>query len=82
MNASAGNAPAIHARVCDFLGFPGVRLDENRSAAGEPLISADQGHVKVRVTRKGEDVMIPRAVFRMLANTQTSPARHLPGVTL
>jgi hypothetical protein len=52
MNASAANAPEIRARVYDGLGFPGVRLDENRSVAGEPLISADQGHVKVRVTRK------------------------------
>jgi acetate kinase len=74
------NAPAIRARICEGLGFLGVQLDENRNAAGEPLISADQGHVQVRVIRTDEDVIIAKAVFRMLADTQTSPARPLRGV--
>ena len=65
------NAPAIRTRICEGLGFLGVRFDEIRNAAGEPLISADQGHVQVRVIRTDEDVIIAKAVFRMLAGTQT-----------
>jgi acetate kinase len=74
------HAPAIRARVCDGLGFLGIQLDENLNAASEPLISADQGHVQVRVIRTNEDVIIAKAVFRMLTDTQTSPARSLRGV--
>jgi acetate kinase len=81
MNASAGKAPEIRARVYDGLGFPGGQLKENRNAAGEPLISADQGYVKVRVIRKGGDVIVAKAVFRMLADTQTSPAHLIRGAT-
>ena len=80
VNASAGNAPAIRARICEGLGFPGVQLDEKRNAAGEPLVSTDPGHVPVRVIRTDEDVIIANAVFRMLADTQASPARPLAGV--
>jgi acetate kinase len=65
------NAPAIRARICDGLGFLGVHLDENRNAAGEPVISADHGHVRVRVIRTDEDVIIAKAVFRMLAGIET-----------
>jgi acetate kinase len=66
------NAPAIRARICEGLRFLGVHLDENRNAAGEPVISADQAHVQVRVIRTDEDVIIARAVFRMLSDTEAS----------
>jgi acetate kinase len=66
------NAPAIRARICEGLGFLGVQFDENRNAAGEPVISADAGHVQVRVIRTDEDVIIAKAVFRLLAATQAS----------
>lgn len=70
------NAPAIRARICKGLGFLGVHLDENRNEAGEPVISADQGHIQVRVIRTDEDVIIAMAVFRMLAGTETSQHAH------
>ena len=66
------NAPVIRARICEGLGFLGVQLDENRNGSGEPLISADQGHVQVRVIRTDEDAIIAKAVFRMLAGSDTS----------
>jgi hypothetical protein len=43
MNASAGNAPAIRARVCEGLSFPSVQLEKNWRAVDAPLISADPG---------------------------------------
>ena len=70
------NAPAIRARICEGLSFLGVQFDENRNAAGEPVISADAGHVQVRVIRTDEDVIIAKAVFRMLAGTETSQHAH------
>jgi acetate kinase len=70
------NAPAIRARICDGLGFLGVRLDEIRNAAGEPLISADTSQVQMRVIRTDEDVIIAKDVFRILAGTQAS--QHAP----
>ena len=70
------NAPVIRARICEGLGFLGVHLDENRNAAGEPAISADQGHVQVRVIRTEEDMIIAKAVFLLLAATQASQHAH------
>jgi len=70
------NAPAIRARICEGLGFLGVHLEEIRNATGEPVISADQGHVQVRVIRTDEDVIIAKAVFRLLAGTQPSQHDH------
>lgn len=65
------NAPAIRARICEGLGFLGVHLDETRNAAGEPVISADHGHVQVRVIRTDEEVVIAKAVFQMLRDIET-----------
>jgi acetate kinase len=66
------NAPAMRARICEGLGFLGVHLEEIRNATAEPVISADQGHVQVRVIRTDEDVIIAKAVFLLLAATQAS----------
>ena len=70
------NAPVIRARICEDLGFLGIQLDEIRNAAGEPVISADASHVQVRVIRTDEDVIIAKAVFRILAGTQTIQHTH------
>ncbi len=40
-----------------------------RNAASEPVISADASRVKVRVIRTDEDMVIARAVFRILGGT-------------
>ena len=70
------NAPAIRARICEGLGFLDVQLDENRNAAGETVISADQGRVQVRVIRTDEDVIIAKAVFGLLARAETVQHAH------
>ena len=60
------NAPIVRARICDGLGFLGIEVDQQRNAANAPLISAEGGHVKVRVIRTDEELMIARSVIRVL----------------
>ena len=60
------NAPVIRRRICEGLGFLGVEISQKRNAKNAPLISPDAGHVKVRVIRTNEEVMIARSVIRVL----------------
>lgn len=60
------NAPLIRERICDGLGFLGVKLNKKRNAKNAPLISSDAGRVKVRVIRTDEELMIARSVYRVL----------------
>jgi acetate kinase len=61
----------IRARICEGRGFLGIQFDEIRNAASEPVISSGASNVQVRVIRTDEDRIIAKAVFRMLAGTQT-----------
>ncbi len=70
------NAPVIRARISDGLGFLGVQFDEIRNAAGEAVISTASSQVQVRVIRTDEDVIIAKAVFRMLGGTHPSQLSH------
>lgn len=60
------NAPVIRARICEDLGFLGVRLEGTRNEGSEPVISASASRVHVRVIRTDEEVMIAKAVSRVL----------------
>ncbi|MEO8338108.1 MAG: acetate/propionate family kinase [Nitrospirota bacterium] len=60
------NAPVIRARICEDLGFLGVRLEGTRNESSEPVISATASGVVVRVIRTDEEVMIAKAVGRVL----------------
>jgi len=71
------NASVIRARICEDLGFLGIKLDGKRNAVGEALISADGSHAQVRVIRTDEDVIIAKAVFRILVAAQ--PIQHTQG---
>jgi acetate kinase len=59
-------APVIRARICRGLGFLGIDLDQDRNAASAPLISSDAGRVTVRVIHTDEEIVIARAVARIL----------------
>jgi acetate kinase len=61
------NAPLIRARICESLGFLGVRLDRARNAANSPLVS--RGRVAVRVIPTNEELMIARSMMRVLRLT-------------
>ncbi|MBI3530830.1 MAG: acetate/propionate family kinase [Betaproteobacteria bacterium] len=65
------NSPEIRLRICGGLDFLGIQFDEMLNAAGEPVISADTSRVKVRIIRTDEDVVIAKAVFRILDATET-----------
>ena len=60
------NTPLIRARICDGLGFLGLELEESRNAQNAALISTDARRVAVRVIRTDEELMIARAVSRIL----------------
>jgi acetate kinase len=60
------NAPLIRERICDGLGFLGIKLHQKRNAKNALLISTDAAHVKVRVIRTDEELMIARSVTRLL----------------
>ncbi|MDP1861346.1 MAG: acetate kinase, partial [Gemmatimonadaceae bacterium] len=60
------NAPLIRERICDGLEFLGIELGKRRNAKNAPLISSDSSRVKVRVIRTNEELMIARAVTRVL----------------
>jgi acetate kinase len=63
------NAPVVRARICDGLGFLGIKLDEGRNANSAPLISPDTGQVAVRVIRTDEEFMIAKTVCHVLGLT-------------
>lgn len=60
------SAAPIRARICEGLGFLGVRLDVARNAANAPRISADEAPVDVRLLPAGEERVIARHVFALL----------------
>jgi acetate kinase len=65
------NAPIVRARICDGLQFLGIEVDQQRNANNEAMISPDDGRVRTRVIRTDEEVMIARAVARVLAREPT-----------
>ena len=64
------NAPAVRSRICDGLEFLGIDLDQTRNAQNASLISPNDGRIKVRVIHTDEEVMIAKAVARVLDTRQ------------
>jgi acetate kinase len=62
------NAPAVRARICAGLAFLGIDLDPPRNEGNADLISADAARVRVHVTRTDEQLVIARAVCRILGS--------------
>ena len=63
------NAPQVRARICDGLGFLGIKLSASRNAKSAALISPDAGKVAVRVMHTDEEWMIAKTVCRVLGLT-------------
>jgi acetate kinase len=70
------NAPVIRERICDGLDFLGVQISPKRNASNAPLVSPDAGHVKVRVIRTDEELMIARSVVRVLEKNNSLKNRE------
>lgn len=60
------NCPTVRARICEGLGFLGIELQSERNAESAPVISRSGGRVMVRVIRTDEELMIARAVSRLM----------------
>ncbi|HCE09314.1 MAG TPA: acetate/propionate family kinase [Oxalobacteraceae bacterium] len=60
------NASPVRARICEGLGFLGIELHAARNLAHANVISTDASRVTVRVIRTDEELMIARAVHRVL----------------
>ena len=60
------NCPTVRARICQGLGFLGIELQSERNAENAPVISRANGRVMVRVIRTDEELMIARAVSRLM----------------
>jgi len=61
------HAADIRAGICDGLSFLGVVIEPELNSANSPVISAAGASVSVRVIATDEELMIARAVVRLLA---------------
>jgi acetate kinase len=60
------NAPVVRARICEGLGFLGIKLEEKRNAGNEGVISAETSGIPVRVIPTDEERMIAKMVCCVL----------------
>jgi len=60
------NAPEVRSRICEGLGFLGIKLEEKRNMANEGVISTAASRVVVRVIRTDEECMMAKTVCRVL----------------
>jgi len=60
------NAPVIRTRICAGLAFLGIEIVEKQNAANEGVISAKTGPATVRVMHTDEELMIAKAVSRVI----------------
>jgi acetate kinase len=66
------NCPSIRARICEGLGFLGIKLNVARNAENAAVISTDASPATVRVIRTDEELMIARSVCRVLGLATTT----------
>ncbi|MGZ8915039.1 MAG: acetate/propionate family kinase [Methylobacter sp.] len=60
------NAPIVRTRICDGLGFLGIKIEEKQNVSNEGVISSANGRVTVRVIRTDEELTIARAVCKVI----------------
>ncbi len=60
------NSSAVRERICEGLGFLGIRIDRERNGKHGPVISRDNGPVAVRVMKTNEELMIARHTYRLV----------------
>ncbi|MEW6637155.1 MAG: acetate/propionate family kinase [Actinomycetota bacterium] len=68
------HAPAVRWRICEGLGFLGVRLDPERNAQNAPVVSHEGSPVAVRVIPTDEDLMIARHTRELVKPTMKEGA--------
>ncbi len=60
------NSPEIRSRICEGLGFLGIKIDEKQNVENIPVISAEKGRTTVRVIHTDEEWMIAKTVSQMI----------------
>lgn len=60
------NAPEIRSRICDGFSFLGINVSSRANESNEPVISAANSGVTVRVMKTNEELMIVRHTCRLL----------------
>jgi acetate kinase len=60
------NSAPVRKRICEGLGFLGIKLDTARNALNADIISIPKARVTVRVIPTNEELMIARSVSRWL----------------
>src|SRR5579862_5895601 len=60
------NSAEVRARICAGLGFLGIEIDGAMNAVHAPVISTDASQATVRVIHTDEELMIAKAVYRIL----------------
>lgn len=63
------NVPAVRERICRGLSYLGVDLDSERNLYNSPFISSRRSRIPVRVIHTDEEMMIARALIRVLELT-------------
>lgn len=66
------NSPAIRARICDGLDFLGIGINRAANEAGAPVISKEEGRVRVRVIPTDEESEIASSVRDLLVLETTN----------
>ncbi len=60
------NCPVVRSRICEGLGFLGIRLSAKQNIKNAPIISKEKESVTVRVIHTDEEWMIAKTVSRIL----------------
>lgn len=60
------NGPEVRSRICNKLGFLGIEIDSERNLENAPVISREGCKVPVRVIKTDEELMIAKAVLKVL----------------
>jgi acetate kinase len=60
------NSPQVRERICEGLGFLGIKFSPKRNASGDGVISTGASRTTVRVIPTDEERMIARSVIRTI----------------
>ncbi len=60
------NSPEVRSRICKYLEFLGIELEENQNIANSPVISTNTAKTVVRVIHTNEEWLIAKIVSKMI----------------
>ena len=60
------NSPEVRSRICNGLGFAGVKIDSAKNNANSSVISTPDSGVAVRVIKTNEELMVARHAYEVV----------------